>query len=120
MLNRAALIIRPAKPFLDWAAGLDDSGIVPDAEDEQTVYLVPAYETDDEQQQVLRLVFAEVFERELFGWHTDEAAWPKRRTLAMFRQWFTIQMHSVIEDLCGFAIEDDDNEDQAMAFERKS
>ena len=30
MLNRAALIVRPKQPFLDWAASLDDSGLVPD------------------------------------------------------------------------------------------
>jgi len=29
MLNRAALIVRPAKPYVDWALGLDDSGLAP-------------------------------------------------------------------------------------------
>lgn len=40
MLNRAAIIVRPDKPFMDWAAVLDDSGHVPNPDDEQTVYLV--------------------------------------------------------------------------------
>jgi len=107
MLNRGVLIVTPAKPYMDWAAGLDDSGIVPDVEGEKTVYLVPEFE-DDEAERVLRLVYSEVFERELFGWHTDDAVWPKQRTFAMFRQWFKVEMHSVVEDLCSGALIDED------------
>ena len=46
MLNRGVVIVRPKQPYLDWAAGLDDSGIVPDPNDEQTVYLIPSYEDE--------------------------------------------------------------------------
>ena len=108
MLNRGALIVRPAKPYLDWARGLDDSGLEPDVGGEQTVYLVPGFEDDEEAEDVLKLVFAEVFERELDGWHTDEEAWPKNRTLAMFKRWFEIEMHSIVEDLCGDVLFDDE------------
>ncbi|HTT13090.1 MAG TPA: hypothetical protein VMG60_19640 [Burkholderiaceae bacterium] len=110
MLNRGVLIVRPARPFLEWAAGLDDSGVLPSIEGEQTVYLVPEFEDDDEAEESLSAAYAEVFERELYGWHTDEADWPQNRTLAMFRQWFTIEMHSVVEDLCADEIVDDENE----------
>ena len=48
MLNRGVLIVRPKQPYLDWAAGLDDSGLVPDPSDEQTVYLIPSFESDEE------------------------------------------------------------------------
>ena len=108
MLNRGVLIVRPKQPFLAWAAQLDDSGLVPDATGEQTVYLVPEFEDDDEAQRVLKRVFAEVFERELFGWHTDETAWPTNRTFSLFRKWFDIELHSVVEDLCEFEIVDDE------------
>jgi len=108
MLNRAVLIVRPEKPFLDWAAQLDDSGVLPDVEGERTAYLVPEFEDDADAERVLRLVFAEVFERELFGWHTDESAWPPHRTMAMFRKWFRIELHSVVEDLCGYDLTDDE------------
>lgn len=99
MLNRAVLIVRPAKPFLDWAAGLDDSGLVPSPNDEQTVYLVPQFQNDEEREAVLNAVYAEVFERELFGWHIVPEDWPKNRTLKTFRAWFQIEMHSIVEDL---------------------
>ena len=106
MLNRALLIVRPQQPFLDWAAQLDDSGVLPDADGEQTAYLVP--DIADGEDRVLKAVFAEVFERELNGWHRIEAAWPKNRNLAMFRRWFKIEFHSVVEDLCGFELVDED------------
>jgi hypothetical protein len=108
MLNRCALIVRPKRPFLDWAAQLDDSGLVPDIKGEQTVYLVPEFDYDSGAQQMLKVVFAEVFERELFGWHTDKSAWPQKRTLALFKKWFDIELHSMVEDLCDIELVDDE------------
>ena len=35
----------------------------------------------------------------LEGWVTDEASWPKIRTLEMFGEWFEVQMSSIVEDL---------------------
>ena len=110
MLNRSALIVRPAEPYLEWARGLDDSGIVPDPEDEQTVYLIPPVELPEDEEAVLKAVYKEVFERELFGWHTDESQWPKRRTYKMFLAWFKIEIHTIVEDLCAAPIFDDELE----------
>jgi hypothetical protein len=109
MLNRGVLIVRPRQPYLDWAAGLDDSGIVPDPNDERTIYLIPGYEDDDQAWAILEEVYAEVFERELDGWHTDEAAWPQNRDFAMFQEWFDIELHSVVEDLCADPLIDDED-----------
>ncbi len=81
---------------------------MPEVDGEKTVYLIPSFEDTAEAEKVLKLVFAEVFERELFGWHTDESAWPKRRTLAIFKEWFKIELHSVVEDLCSDELVDDD------------
>lgn len=106
MLNRGVVIVRPNQPYLDWAAGLDDSGIVPDPNNEQTVYLVPSYDDDDEAWEILEEVYSEIFENELYGWHTDEGAWPKDRDFEMFKQWFKIELHSVVEDLCDYEISD--------------
>lgn len=110
MLNRAALIVRPKQPFLDWAAGLDDSGLVPDAGGEQTVYLVPEFESDEDGLRVLKRVYAEIFERELDGWHTDPSAWPQKRDFKTFQQWFSIELHSVVEDVVNDALIDDESE----------
>jgi hypothetical protein len=100
MINRAALIVRPRKPYLDWAASVDDSGLVPDSNDEQTVYLIPAYEDDRGAQRILKKVFAQVFEDQLCDWCVDESVWPVRRDFKIFCEWFTFELHSIVEDLC--------------------
>jgi hypothetical protein len=108
MINRAVLIVRPKQPYLDWAAGLDSSGLLPDPSSEQTAYLIPEFDSDEEALAILKKVYSDVFENELWGWHTDESAWPKRRTFAMFQKWFTVQLHSVVEDLCAYELSDDE------------
>jgi hypothetical protein len=109
MLNRGVLIVRPKQPYLDWAAGLDDSGLVPERDGEQAVYLIPSFEDDDEAWEIVEDIYVEVFERELEGWHTDESAWPPNRDFAMFTEWFDIELHSVVEDLADDEIEDDED-----------
>jgi hypothetical protein len=113
MINRGVLIVRPKQPFLDWAAGLDESGLLPNVEGEQTVYLIPDSDTPDDTESVIEQVYLEVFENELWGWHTDEAAWPANRDLVTFREWFALELHSVVEDLCDHELidDDDDNDD---------
>jgi hypothetical protein len=103
MLNRGVVIVRPKQPYLDWAAGLDDSGIVPDRNGEQTVYLIPSYEDDERAWEILATLHPAIFENELCGWHTDEAVWPRGQDLA-------VELHSVVEDLCDFEIVDEDEE----------
>ncbi len=110
MLNRGVVIVRPKQPYLDWAAALDDSELVPDPNAEQTVYLIPSYGDDEEAWEILERVHPAIFENELYGWHTDEAAWPKGRDFAMFKAWFKIELHSVVEDLCDYEIVDEDAE----------
>jgi hypothetical protein len=53
MINRGVVIVRPKQPYLDWAAGLDDSGVVPDPNEEQTVYLLPSYDDEAEAWEIL-------------------------------------------------------------------
>ena len=109
MLNRSALIVRPKQPYLDWAAGLDDSGLVPDVDGEKTIYLIPSFEDDREAWKFLEYFYTEVFERELDGWHTDESAWPPDRDFEMFQEWFDIELHSSVEDLVDTDIVDDED-----------
>src|SRR5262245_49784684 len=111
MLNRAAMILRPAQPYLDWALPLDHEGMVPDPADEQTVYLVPQFEHDEDEHflSFLEQTFDEFFTRELFGWHTVEDDWPQNRTVKMFREWFRIELHSCGEECLAAPLEDDDD-----------
>ncbi len=109
MLNRGVVIVRPKQSYLDWATGLDDSGIVPDPNGEQSIYLIPSYEDEEAAWEILENVHPAIFENELHGWHTDEAGWPRGRDFAMCKEWFEVELHSVVEDLCDFEIVDEDD-----------
>lgn len=76
MLNRCAVIVRPAQPFIDWVASLDDSSVLPDPEGERTVYLFPDLADGGDIDEMIAEAFDVIFENELDGWHTDEAAGP--------------------------------------------
>ena len=128
MLNRGLLIVRPGPGFISWALSVDDlpgpslddddeeddqethalEPIAPDPDGEQTAYLVPEFEDDEEAEEVLGHVYRSIFERELEGWCTDRETWPADLSLALFKRWFIIEMHSVVEDLCDSALVDEE------------
>ena len=100
MISRSAMIVRPTQRFLEWAAGLYPTELTRRVDDEKVVYLIPAFYNQTDLDAIIEDVFAEVFESELNGWHTDPSSWPKTRDLATFREWFTVEAHSIVEDLC--------------------
>ena len=103
MINRAAVIVRPKKPFLDWAASTDEEAPehVKDWKDHVSIYLVGEDPQGRQETAPLKRYFQAIFERELGGWYTDKRAWPKTRDLKTFREWFDVVGESVIIDLEG-------------------
>ncbi|MFW6180113.1 MAG: hypothetical protein ACOC8N_00085 [Spirochaetota bacterium] len=88
----------------------DGSKHLPFIDDERTVYLIPDLVDYEDAWESIREVYEEIFENELFGWYTDPAAWPQDRTFEMFLEWFDVEIHSVIEDLCGYELVNEDEE----------
>jgi hypothetical protein len=43
--------------------------------------------------------YDELFANELNDWCTDEALWPKDRSYALFAEWFSVEVHSMVLDL---------------------
>ena len=108
MLNRSAIIIRPGKGYITWAAGLDEhSDMVPSVDAEQTTYLIKAYDDVIDAMTLLSQEYPVIFQMELAAWHPDETRWPKDRTFSMFKEWFVIEFHSMVVDLCAHPIERD-------------
>lgn len=96
MLNCSALILRPAQPFVEWLADVDNSGILPRKKDEQTVYLIPVYEDTIQAMEYVAEHNDTFFKLELGAWHEVEANWPRNRSFEMFRNWFLIELHSMV------------------------
>jgi hypothetical protein len=105
-INRAAIVVRPLTPWLDWAASLDD-GPLANSDDLCSVYLVDADENESPDQ-ILRRNFVLIFEEQLASWHLNEDDWPARRTFALFQQWFTAEVVDLVIDLEQGPIEHDD------------
>ena len=103
MLNRSAIIVKPRQPHLEWMRKDDAEGLAESVfesfHEEPSIYLLPEWEDPAKQQVVLEEFWPDLFEAMLAGWVTDEALWPKNRTFEMFREWFDVEMTSVVEDL---------------------
>jgi hypothetical protein len=102
-INRSLLILKPKQPFLDWAHSLDAEGkhfTLEQWTEDSTAYLVPELWEDADQEELLESSYDILFEEQLAGWWTDEAAWPKARNLKMFLEWFDVEFHSLVFDLC--------------------
>jgi hypothetical protein len=41
-----------------------------------------------------------LFEEQLAGWWADEASWLQQLDLKMFLEWFEVECHSLVIDLC--------------------
>lgn len=101
-LNRSAIVVRPAQPFLDWLHEADSTSArigLQDLRHEPTVYLLPETNSSSDFERVIRKSFDTIFTAELEGWLQDESAWPAKRTLGMFRAWFETSIHSMLIDL---------------------
>jgi len=120
-INRCVAVVRVKQPFLDWANSLPDpitGTTLAGINDDCHSYLLPEYEMMEDRNQILAEFYDDIFVHELMGWWTDEEAFPKPRSLAMFRKWFDIEFHSMALDLIdGEPLEhedagDDENEDR--------
>ena len=105
MINRAAVLLRFKEPALRWINETDMEGedhrfTLAEINEERTVYLISDDDADT-QERLNRWVkrnFDALFEAELMGWCTDEKLWPKPRTLKLFKEWFAVECHTVIQD----------------------
>src|SRR5262245_6119163 len=117
-INRALMVVKPKQPFLQWARGVDENSAASDVSlddlrEDCNAYLIPEYEFDEDQEEILKWCFEDVFAEELYSWSTDEADWPQQRTLEMFMDWFELEFHSIVHDLDDAPLEHDDYGDKA-------
>ncbi|TXD47260.1 hypothetical protein [Polaribacter sp. IC073] len=98
-VNRSAISLKPAQPFIDWHNTIyPDSKISASDLDEVTTYLIDNGNSDDIDA-YLKKDFDRFFMTELEGWYTDENDWPKKRTYNMFKKWFQIATSTAVYDL---------------------
>jgi hypothetical protein len=110
MINRSVLIVRAKEPFVKWINSLPDpAGVTVElVNQDNTVYLLPEYSYDNEQEELLADFYDLIFEEQLNGWWTEKSAWPVNRDLATFKKWFDVEFHSAVLDLVDAPLEDDE------------
>jgi hypothetical protein len=102
-INRSLVILKPKQPFVDWVQTLDDEDkdlTLEQLTEDSTAYLIPELWQDSDQQELLESYCDVLFEGQLAGWWNDEAVWPQKRDLKMFLDWFEVEFHSLVFDLC--------------------
>jgi hypothetical protein len=108
MINRCAVVVKPAQLFLDWLHRVDPTSAHLTLEDltrEPTIYLLPEWESNHEALEHLREVSNSIFEEQLNGWYRVPAVWPRERDLDAFLRWFECSFHSMVVDLGDESIE---------------
>lgn len=103
MLNRSAIVLRPKRPFLEWAATADpdhptDPAEVAEAFARPTLHLIPEYEDDEHAAEVLDAWAETLFEEMLEGWIDDPSRWPETRDRATLQEWFDIELFDMVVD----------------------
>ena len=95
IVNRVVILIKPKKPFIDWAKYVDTEDELTDEHIEEvfdgySAYLLKDAEDDDEFEKIIRKEYSKIFENELAGWSQDESEWPQKRSYKVFKEWFEI------------------------------
>jgi len=110
VVNRTAVTITGAQPFVEWMRRTDadfNKGTltVAAARPYGSAFLLPEVEFEEDLQEWVEDNASWLFEFQLSSWTDDEASWPKTRDLQTFREWFRIDIHSVVVDVADDEIE---------------
>ena len=116
VVNRTAGTITGDQPDLDWMRQTDSdfnkdgvTVVVPRVKAYGSAFLLPEFDLEEDLHEWVEENAAWLFEFQLSAWTEDEATWPPTRDLKTFRQWFRIDIHSVVVD-----VGDDDIEGEEL------
>jgi hypothetical protein len=112
MINRAAIVVRAKEPTVAWINSVDPvfNITLEEVNVEATVFLISP-EDADEFDYWLEKEYLQIFKMELSGWYQNEDVWPEDLSFELFNDWFSVELHTVIEDLDGSSIEEEDEEE---------
>ena len=110
VVNRTAISLVGARPYEDWTRATDadfnrGALTVAHARTYGSVFLLPEFELEEDVQEWIEENFGWLFEFQLSAWTEDESAWPATRDLKTFREWFRVDIHSVVVDVADDEIE---------------
>jgi hypothetical protein len=96
-LDESALVLRPRPPMISWARK-----VAPDATDDQlsapAVALIPRLRHEADLDRWLEQFHETLFEEQFAAWTLQDSEWPSGRSLGMLREWFDIELVTVLDD----------------------
>ena len=103
LCNRTAVSLVGEAPFVEWTRANDadaNKGSLTVATERPygTAVLLPEFELEEDIQEWVEENASWLFEFQLASWTDDETAWPANRDLKTFREWFRVDIHSVVVD----------------------
>src|SRR6202035_3028793 len=113
VINRTAVTLVGAKPYLDWARATE-AGFEPGALRVVrrprlcSAFLLPEFELEEDVQEWVEENAGWLFAFQLAAWTENESEWPVTRDLKTFREWFRIDIHNVVVDIAEDEIEGED------------
>ena len=106
---RAMIILRYKQPYVDWVKSAGEFPMemtLEEANEDSEAFLVPSYDCQmdpiDGYESAIKWVekrWRMFFEHTLMSWIAEESEWPKKRTLKMFREWFSVEYKSMVWDM---------------------
>ena len=110
IVNRTAVTVTGAEPYIEWTrtrdADFNTSAVtVARTKAYGSAFLLPEFDLEEDLQEWVEENFAWLFEFQLSAWTEDEATWPATRDLKTFKEWFRIDIHSVVVDVADDDIE---------------
>jgi hypothetical protein len=110
VVNRTAVTITGAQPYVDWMKGIDadfNKGTltVSRVKAYGSAFLLPEFDLEEDLQEWVEENASWLFEFQLSAWTEDESKWPGTRDLKTFREWFRVDIHSVVVDVAEDEIE---------------
>ncbi len=63
-----------------------------------TAILIPEFDDPAEAEAFIAAMADDLFEMELDSWDRDPRTWPVNRSYATFREWFDVEIHSIVLD----------------------
>lgn len=93
-IDRTVLMLRPLQPFIDWLTNL-----YPDEINNFNDYNSYLINEDIDVEAWIKKKFDKLFMMELEAWHTNKKEWPQKRNYKMFKQWFQVDISTMVYDL---------------------
>ncbi len=102
-VNRAVVVVKPKQPLVDWANSIQAPDELPADLEHMRVdcntYLIDDIDFDEDGEAAIRFFHPLFFQEQLYGYCTEESRWPADRDYHTFREWFEVEVHSLVIDL---------------------